>query len=313
MQKYQTYRLTTEPQTAFGTPLVGDTLFGQLCWTLRYQLGNDALEDLLEGYTTNSPFIVLSDAFPKGYIPLPTCPSRIWQQDDKTDIKILKKRRWLPLEALDTPLPSWQQSAKNDKDADMGALHTMQLHNTINRATGTTGTGMFAPFSQPQTWYHAGTGFHLYVVLDESRLEWEKLEKAITSIGQSGYGRDAGVGLGKFKLTTMEPWQWQRKSGTTCMSLAPCAPQGLEIIPAKSYYQTQVRFGRHGDMAARGENPFKRPLLMTKAGAVFTLKQEQDKPWIGQGIGNLSFYDAKTVHQGYAPVIYLPDIEGESI
>lgn len=306
----QTYRLTIEPQTAFGTPLVGDTLFGQLCWALHYQLGNDALESLLEGYTTGSPFIVLSDAFPKGYVPLPALPSRTWGQDDKTDIKALKKRRWLPLDALDTPLPSWQQSAKNDREVDAGALHTMQPHNTINRATGTTGTGMFAPFNQPQTWYHQKTGFHLYAVLDESRLDKETLMAAIRSIGQSGYGRDAGTGLGKFSMTAMEPWQWQRQSGTTCMTLASCAPQGLGIVPTKSYYQTQVRFGRHGDVAARGKNPFKRPLLMTKAGAVFTLQQAQDTPWIGQGIGNLSFYDARTVHQGYAPVIYLPAIEG---
>ena len=44
----KTYRLTLRPLTAFGTPLAGDTLFGQLCWALRHRLGNAALTRLLE-------------------------------------------------------------------------------------------------------------------------------------------------------------------------------------------------------------------------------------------------------------------------
>ena len=60
----QTYRLTLQPLSALGTPLAGDTLFGQLCWTLRHQLGNDALTALLAGYTQGQPFAVVSDALP---------------------------------------------------------------------------------------------------------------------------------------------------------------------------------------------------------------------------------------------------------
>ncbi len=309
----QTYRLTIKPQTAFGTPLVGDTLFGQLCWTLRYQLGNDQLEKLLEGYTDGSPFAVLSDAFPADYLPLPTLPSRVWRRDSNADTKVLKKMRWFPVEKLDSPLPSWQQSAKNDQDADAAALHAMQPHNAINRSSGTTGTDQFAPFTQPQTWHDSKATFHLYAVLDETRLDKGIFETAIKTIGQTGYGRDAGTGLGKFSLEAIEPWQWKRQSGSSCMTLASCAPQGLGFIPEKSYYQPQSRFGRHGDIAAKGKNPFKRPLLMAKTGAVFSLEAERNIPWIGQGIGNVSFADAKTVHQGYAPVVYLPTIEGESV
>ena len=62
----QTYRLTLQPLSALGTPLAGDTLFGQLCWTLRHQLGNDTLTSLLEGYTQGQPFAVVSDALPQG-------------------------------------------------------------------------------------------------------------------------------------------------------------------------------------------------------------------------------------------------------
>ena len=36
----QTLRFIIQPRAAFGTPLVGDTLFCQLCWALRHRFGN---------------------------------------------------------------------------------------------------------------------------------------------------------------------------------------------------------------------------------------------------------------------------------
>ena len=41
----QAYKLTLTLQSAFATPLKGDTLFGQLCWAIRNRLGEDALTD----------------------------------------------------------------------------------------------------------------------------------------------------------------------------------------------------------------------------------------------------------------------------
>ena len=35
----QAYRLIIQPETAFGTPLVGDTLFGQISWCIVEQIG----------------------------------------------------------------------------------------------------------------------------------------------------------------------------------------------------------------------------------------------------------------------------------
>ena len=45
------YRFTLTSQSAMGTPLVGDTLFGQLCWAVRNRFGEARLTALLEGYT----------------------------------------------------------------------------------------------------------------------------------------------------------------------------------------------------------------------------------------------------------------------
>lgn len=322
-----THRLCLQPLSAFGTPLAGDTLFGQLCWTLRHQLGNDELTRLLDGYPSGQPFAVIGDALPYGHLPLPSLPSHFWQEST-VDRKTLKKKRWLLGEHLDKPLSRWQALACNDAEAlariqtafqcsnptakptDQPVSERAQPHNTINRQTGTTDTGIFAPYSQSQLWYHPAMRFHLYVVLDEERLSRDALLQAMTHIGTSGYGRDASIGLGKFSITQEEtPPLMTSSQGNAWLTLGPCAPQNLGFDPARSYYQPLTRFGRHGDMAVHSANPFKRPILLARTGGVFTSTKQTACGFIGQGLSKVSTSQPEAVHQGYAPVVpfHLPE------
>jgi CRISPR-associated protein Csm4 len=303
----QTYRLRLHLKTALGTPLVGDTLFGQLCWTLRHQHGEAKLSELLQGYCEAKPFVVVSDAFPAGYLPLPTLPSRYWSKSD-ADRKTLKKKRWLAVANAAHPIAEWQERAVAEgqllDDQQAFSQQRAQPHNSIDRMTGTTGTGQFAPYQMTQTWYQPDHAFDLYVVLDESRLTLAQLQAALTMIGQTGYGRDASIGLGKFELQG-EPvaQEWHASQSRHWLTLAPSAPQAQGLDGKTSYYQVQTRFGRHGDAAALGTNPFKQPLLMARTAAVFADQQAQARQWIGQGIAGVSLAHPDAVHQGYAPVI----------
>ncbi len=302
----QTYRLSLQPLTAFGTPLVGDTLFGQLCWTLRHLYGESRLNTLLTGYTSGEPFMVVSDAFPRGHIPLPSLPSRYWYADKDSDRKVLKKKRWLALDNMHQPLAQWQQLAEAEAVKSSFAVTTqMQMHNTINRQTGTTGTGQFAPFNNQQRWYAADTLLDVYIVLNEARLSLDELTRAFSVIGETGYGRDASTGLGKFKLQESPELLELNPASHAWLTLAPTAPQGLALDAQRSYYQVQTRFGRHGDMAALGANPYKRPILMARTAAVFCTMDNHPRQFIGQGIADVSYVDSRTVHQGYAPVMPL--------
>jgi CRISPR-associated protein Csm4 len=311
----QTGRISLRPLTAFGTPLVGDTLFGQLCWTLRRRHGEARLEALLEGYTEARPFAVVSDALPAGFLPLPTLPSTFWRKNEAEDRKALKGKHWLNTEHLGLELPEWQSSARNDEEAYGEApLSAMQPHNAINRLTGTTGAdGGFAPYASPQRWYGAEARLDVYIVLDEERLTWAELLAALADIGAGGYGRDASAGLGKFELEPAAApanpaWGDGLQPGRHWLTLANCAPQGLGYDPENSYYQITTRFGRHGDVAALGGQPFKQPLLMAKLGAVFTLPEPDARRYLGQGLGHVSKSDDRAVHQGYAPVVPLPTL-----
>lgn len=318
----RTYRARITPLSAFGTRLLGDTLFGQLCWAIRNRYGEQRLTALLEGYTnTDKPFAVLSDAFPSGFLPRPTLPGSWFAEVHGDDRKAVKRLTWLPISEFQQPVAQWLhfcQSA-NTLSGSTPNEHA-QPHNTLNRITGTTGTGQFVPYVMNQSWFgekEAKTEIVLdiYLVFDEARITADELRQLLEDIGNIGYGRDASIGLGKYKVR--DDWMAfdlpSQTNTNAWMTLAPSAPQSLGWDSTRSFYQTFTRFGRHGDMAVHGKNPFKTPVLLASSGAVFTpLRLEAMSSFIGQGLGGngrLSKTIEATVHQGYAPVvgICLPD------
>ena len=111
----KSYKLTLTLQSAFATSLKGDTLFGQLCWAIRNRLGESALADCLGDYNNNQPFAVVSDAFPKGYFPLPKLPNCFYQLPENTDRKAIKKQTWLPEAVFQQPIRQWLSQAVTSK------------------------------------------------------------------------------------------------------------------------------------------------------------------------------------------------------
>lgn len=303
-------RITLSIETAFGTPLVGDTLFGQFCWSYHENFGNEALTERLAHYTENQPFLVISDAFPTAYLPLPTLPSYCWSASTDADRKILKKKTWISAELVEkTAFINWQSNAISDAELSASktpfTLTAEQQHNTISRTTNTTGTGQFAPYSQSNIWYQQQQALDIYLIYDEAQIDKASIEKLLSQVGQFGYGRDASIGLGKFSIiSSIEAAFPAQAQANACYTLARTAPQGLANIDVEnSYYKYKTRFGRLGaNHSTQGTPPFKKPLMLAETGAVYTLNQPLAFPFIGQGIIGHSAHQA-TVHQGYAPSI----------
>ncbi|MCP9465236.1 MAG: hypothetical protein NNA25_10645 [Nitrospira sp.] len=312
------------PQSAFGTLPRGDTFFGQLCWAVRNRYGEARLVTLLEGYTKGAPFVVVSDAMPAGYLPRPALPAHWFLPIEGADRKQAKTRQWLPVASFHEPVSQWLRHCVSAAELPGGwaDLH-LQPHNSINRRTGTTGEGAFAPYTMEQYWFgRPGDGnqarpsllagpLDLYCVLDEARpeaLTMEELRLVITDIGMMGFGRDASIGLGRFSIESFEehPSLPSQDHPTTYLTLAPCAPQGETWRADRCFYHLFTRFGRHGDIGVHAGHPFKTPLLLTTAGSVFTPPTFEPRPFIGHGLGgdgSLSKSLPATVHQGYAPVV----------
>lgn len=316
-------KATLSPKTAFATSLMGDTLFGQLCWAIRHGWGEARLSELLDGYTNGRPFLVVSDAFPGDYLPTPALPSRYWREDaDPSQRKALKRRVWIHEEAFPLPIAEWPIFACEPNRTGAAAESRAQHRNSLNRLTLATGKGAgFAPYTVRQHWYPPGARLDIHLRLDESRLTHADLGQALTAVGLTGFGKDANVGLGKFTLETLEAHTTPCQPGANAwLTLAPCAPQGLGLDAIRSFYRPFTRYGRHGAEAVLLGNPFKAPLLLAATGAVFApgdRGQKMDVPFVGQGLGGegldgegkLSKVLPPTVHQGYAPVVglHLPE------
>ncbi len=308
----QMIRVTLKPVTPFGTPFLGEILFGQLCWAVHRLYGEDRLVALLDGYADGRPFAVLSDAMPEGFVPLPTLPNYLWQNDDGERRKYLKKKAWLPVDALNDDPFTWQESACSDEEVCRSGLRVEEvvMHNTINRLSETTATGRFAPFMKPQTWLNPNQPLSVYAVIDESRFTQEMLLDALTCVGQSGFGRDASVGLGKFelceKVETIELKQACRTHVTLASSVLSAVP---DLVEAETFYRTKTHFGRHGEVLALTGSPFKFPIMLATAGAVVTTKEPQTFLTIGRGLSRVSIAQPEAVHQGYSPVLPLNGLD----
>jgi CRISPR-associated protein Csm4 len=325
-----TLTLRLELRSPFGSPLLGDMLFGQLCWALRHRHGERHLQERLDGYVAGRPFAVVSDAMPVGYLPRPALPLSLFPEVPGADRKQVKKRVWLPLAALERPMTEWLEHCQSEAELvaacappeqanaplaphpkAITVLHP-QPHNSINRLTGTTGRGEFAPYTQMQRWSAEGVALCLRLVFDAERISAETLTDLFNDIGTVGFGRDASIGLGKFEVEPMQvPWPSQ-SDPNTCLTLAPCAPQRQGCRADRSYYEVFTRFGRHGDQAVQLGNPFKTPVLMARAGALLTPSRLPNDPILGQGLGGdgrLSKVIPETVQQGYAPcvAVHLPE------
>lgn len=303
------HRAALTLHTPLGTPLAGDTLFGQVCWALREATGEAELTRRLDGYTQGQPWLVVSDGFPATYLPKPTLPQHFEPQADPAARKAAKKKHWIPLTRAREALATLLASAVDDATAYGAApFSSVQPHNTLNRLTGTTGEGAFAPYTMPQSFHARGQRVEVYLVLDEDRISSEETGRMLAAIGASGFGRDASIGLGKFTVEQFEPVSFVVPAQANAFwTLAPCAPRGQGFDGTQSYWRVLTRFGRHGNAHALAGNPFKTPVLMASTGAVFASTGEfVPRPFIGQGLGGegqLSKAEPATVHQGYAPVL----------
>lgn len=330
------YEITIKPKSAFGTALKGDTIFGHFCWQVAHDpsLLNGGLEKNLAVYD-QAPFAVFSSAFPKNmvgndtvyYLPKPDHPGFMrYNQSASTKKKIeerkaQKKKKWLKLADKGLVIrPSAPCITDEEAVTDLSGnlepdqllimekaghktlfIEFIQTHNAINRLTQTTGKGDFAPYSTESFHFFPEMELALFVVLEESVTSIDTIVKGLNAIGQSGFGRDASTGLGRFEACEPDEITVDYEKADACYALAPCVPSKGEF--GQTFFSPFVRYGKHGGTLARSENPFKRPVIMATEGSVFfpNDKKTLAKPWIGSAVRNVSFLKPETVCQGYAP------------
>ncbi|HHL34779.1 MAG TPA: hypothetical protein ENJ30_10480 [Desulfobulbaceae bacterium] len=328
------FAITIKPQSPFGTPLKGDTLFGSFCWQAAYD--NTLLKGGLDhwiGQYLERPFLVVSSAFPQIIeksgrsiyaLPRPAVPQSWLDKNDDSDCATLvrtrkerKARRWLLVgEDLqvtfdwdhlvdDQGLSKRIAASLEMEDVDCCFVRQFtQSHNTINRLINTTGTGFFAPFPIENFVYLPGMELVIFVLADEDALDEENVLVGFERIGAFGFGRDASTGLGRFDIGECEELALpETEAADALLTLGPCVPGPHEYDQA--WFNPFTRFGRHGSDLLHTGRPFKNPVVMADEGAVFrpVAVEQFSKPYMGQAVSGISKAQPEAVCQGYSLVL----------
>jgi CRISPR-associated protein Csm4 len=141
--------------------------------------------------------------------------------------------------------------------------------NAIDRATGTVlqpGGLYFVDEYWPGTspGNEAGRRWDIYVSTD---LSSDKIEKLFSVTGEMGFGRDAGLGRGRF-IAQVEnaPTDLFAFAGNRMVSLSHGSLSPNMYAPR---YRLHTHYGKLGPMYASSEPPFKHPLVLLRPGATF--------------------------------------------
>ena len=296
----KTYRLRIKPQSSFLTPWQADTIFGSLCWIIAWRDGEGALKKFLLEYENHQPVFVLSDGMPGDLLPapahLPLIMTKTENRDDYEKAKKLKKVSWLSPEMFESIR---RGNLENDLLEDCKTLKTFTtLHSSINRITGTTGEeGSLFELQE----YALEKSLHTISIYLKIRDGWEeKVFSLCKDLSLMGYGKKKSVGKGSFKiigdLELFETFE-RLEDSNGFLSLSNFVPSASD--PTEGYYKTMVKYGKLGGEFTFSENPFKKPLMMLTAGAVFKVNGAV-KPFYGRMVEGLSSIKPEVVHYGFA-------------
>lgn len=297
-------------------PWQADTVFGHLCWALRYAEGENALRDFLAAYqqaeaSQSEPPLVVSNGFPGELLPKPLhlehtplsdsdAPSQA--ENDFARRKQLKERRLLTPQEFESARRG-HFAAIGDKDPEGAIRHRVTLKNQINRLTNTTGeTGQLFGFEEtfiPQVAIYCG-------VADD--YDSARVERLFRSLEASGYGKRKAVGYGAVRQVDWQPHQWPGvPDANAAVSLSNFVPAQRD--PTEGYWRTFVKYGRLGEEYAHSENPFKRPVVMLRAGSV--LRDPSPRGWYGRMVRDVAPalsqppHNVNVVQYGYALAVPL--------
>lgn len=290
------YKTTINQLSNFSTKLKGDTLFGQLCWMIIFKYGENRLKELLTSYD-ETPFLIVSDPFAKGYLPKPKIPSRYLNEDiDKK--KENRKKIWLNFDDLKN---GNYQNAKKDSDIDNEDIEFDNIHNSINYKSFHTEEDNFAPYALKE---YKFSPKEVYFLINENLFSKNNLVEILTLLSEYGYGKDTTLGKGRFSFSNLEEQKLEFNSKTV-MTLSPFSPRDIAV--QKIFYDPFVRFGKMGANRAY-KNPFKKPLLLADSGSVLQFDKIPQKPYIGKAIKNIAQTYDDTIHQGYSIIVPIKEI-----
>lgn len=247
-----------------------DTIFGHLCWGMRYLHGEEQLRSFLELYSAGAPPLLVSNGYPGEFMPRPrAAPPRIDvdqplkdQRQQFQQYKSAREVNYLSPEEFnralngETIVPSGESGPREAR--------RVTLKNQLDRLTSTTGE-QGALYNFEEYYWPEVT---IYVKVEDEFLDTAR--SVFQYVADTGYGKRKSVGYGQIEAVSFEPFAGFR---------LPAQPNGFvtlsNFVPAKNDplrgdWQTIIKYGKMGEeYASSEERVFKKPLLMLEAGSTF--------------------------------------------
>ncbi|HPY53266.1 MAG TPA: hypothetical protein PK505_04655 [Treponemataceae bacterium] len=261
------YKMTIAPQSSIGTPFRSDTLFGHACWAIRFNEGDERLEEFLKNAREQKPELIFSDGFPSGFLPKPQVPVHFKQLKSPEEVRRFKnfnKLKWIKKQTAVEKNWNFEKIFASDFESiSNDALTQAQYHNVIDRMSGTTSED--ALFTTNAQWFFdEWEEVDIYIYTD-----WEKkrLGLFVENLFSIGYGKDQTTGSGKIKIVN-KPELIEVPKGETgfYLVLSRLVPDSSVDLEA-SFYDIEAKHGKVWN-ALETMNPFKKPIMQIIPGSV---------------------------------------------
>lgn len=276
------YRARLQVQGLLKIPIVSDTLWGHVAWGIALEQGDDALKAFLEAYSSAPP-LILSNAFPAGFLPRPLFQSPPPESDH---IKGLTNILYVPKELFSTPLTWSVLNTMLGKESIfyVGLSPTTRIRNAINRFSATVEEG--------KLWSEAGfywytkatksskvqpvTTFDVYCL---TTFDQKTLEQCIDQGLYWGYGGKSSTGYGNVRLLEVVT-ESLPQTGNRSMALGTFVPSEAEKLD-NLLTKVTVRSGKLGPVFAETMNPFKKPIAFYDEGSTFDSASIDSRNYVG--------------------------------
>lgn len=289
-----TYKIKLHIESGFITPFQADMIFGHMCWAVAHRNGDSALKEFLEPFKKKQPPFILSDGFPEDLLPKPLTADF---NASESDLKKIKKLNMVSFEDFERIRRGEKFNPTEQKDISKTVTTP---HNTISRITNTT-PPEGGVYSLEEIFVSSVT-----VYLKTNSVEWKnRVLELLEDVSQAGYGRKKSIGKGQFSIKDVEEFEFPSINNPDgFVTLSNFCP--TEDDPKEGFYKTFVKYGKLGEEFTFTGNPFKKPIIMIKAGSVFKTDGSPNY-FYGHMVRDISPAKPEVVHYAYAfaaPIYY---------
>jgi len=298
---YTIYELKLKPISSWITDLTADTIFGHLCWQIKYEFGDDVLEKFLEEMK-NKPIFTISDVIFQNNYPKPLV-NEIFSVDEninedfynrnkdfiKDNIILAKHfRKIIDSKDLKKDILSIKKKyVKNKSKID----DIIKNNNIVNRLAWTTLDNWIYSQEEKQSDYSCSL---FLKILDEDKFNKYKKEinwKQITLFDllknvfvETWYWKKKSTGKWIFELIKDKDWNikdWEEKTlwkqeWNNILLLSSFIPSKND--PTEGNYKLFTKFPKMWEeFSIEWQKFYKKPLVMIQAGATF--KKNKNYEW----------------------------------